>query len=104
MLLLWCRGNCRVSSERNRRKEAFYVSSLSDYGKEMRHLPVVEWRARSRVPRQSAVLCEGGRFEFDLHGQVERYCFRGNGLPEVDAMGEDMTTKTRKPTAAKSKT
>ena len=56
----------------------------------MRHLPVVEWRARSRVPRQPAVLREGRRFEFDLHGQVERRRFCGNSLPEVDEMGEDL--------------
>ena len=69
----------------------------------MRHLPVVEWRAWSRVPRKPAVLCEGWRFEFDLHGEVKWCRFRGNGLPEVGEMGEAMTKKTNKPTKAAKK-
>lgn len=36
-----------------------------------------------------------------MYGEVERCCFCGNGLSEVDAMGEDMTTKAKKSKAAK---
>ena len=77
----------------------------------MRDMPVVEWRARSRVPRQPAVLCEGRRLEFDLHGQIKWRRFCGNSLPKVDEVGEDLNkkaTKTNKPkmvkTPSKSKT
>ena len=36
-----------------------------------------------------------------MYDEVERCRFCGNGLPEVDAMGEDMTTKAKKSKAAK---
>lgn len=36
-----------------------------------------------------------------MYGEVERRLFCGNGLPEVDEMGEDMTTKAKKPKAAR---
>ena len=56
----------------------------------MRHLPVVEWRARNRVSRQQAVLRESRQLKFDLHGEVQRPGFGGNHLSQVDKVGEDL--------------
>ena len=57
----------------------------------MRHLPVVERRARNRVPRQQAILRKGRQFQLNLHGEVERPGFGGNHLPQVDKVGEDLS-------------
>ena len=56
----------------------------------MRHLPLVEWRARDRLPRQQAVLRESRQLQFDLHGEVQRPRLLRHHLPKVDAVGEDL--------------
>ena len=56
----------------------------------MRHVSVVERRARSGVPRQQAVLREGRQFQFDVHGEVQRPRLSGNHLSEVDKVGENL--------------
>lgn len=57
----------------------------------MRNLSMVEWRTWNRIPREPPVLRESRQFKFNLHGEVERFGFGGNGLPEVDAVGENLT-------------
>lgn len=59
----------------------------------MRNVPLVERRTRSGVPHESAILCEGRKLKFSLHGEVERPGFGGNHLPEVDAVGKDLNEK-----------
>lgn len=59
----------------------------------MRNLSMVEWRTWNRIPREPSVLRESRQFKFNLHGEVERFGFGGNGLPEVDTMGENLIWK-----------
>jgi len=66
------------------------VRSLSDRRSQMRHLSVVERRARSRVSHEPSFLREGRQFQFNLHGEVEWLGFGGYHLPQVDKVGENL--------------
>ena len=59
----------------------------------MRHLPVVERRARSGVSHESPILRQSRQLKFDLHGEVQRVRIGGHRLPEVDKMGEDIRSQ-----------
>lgn len=85
-------GACHTGegAKEERGEEQEDVRSLSDRRKEMRHLPVVERRARNRVPHESSFLREGRQFKFNLHGEVQRPGFSGNHLSEVDKVGKDL--------------
>jgi len=56
----------------------------------MRHVPLVERGAWNRNTVQSAVLRQDQQFQFDLYGEEQRPRVRGNRLPALDAVGEDL--------------
>ena len=59
----------------------------------MRHLSLVEWRARSGVSHEPSFLREGRQFKFNVHGEVQRPRIGGNRLPQVDKVGENIKRK-----------
>ena len=67
----------------------------------MRDVQVVERRARARVPRQPAVLCQGrGRWRA-LHGLEQFHKVTRDAMLTMGEVGETMTKETTKPKAAK---
>lgn len=61
----------------------------------MRHLSLVEWRARSGVSHESPILRQSRQLKFNVHGEVQRPSLRRHRLPQVDAMGENLTQGAR---------
>ena len=56
----------------------------------MRHLSLVEWRARSGVSHESPILRQSRQLKFNVYGEVQRPSLRCHRLPQVDKVGEDL--------------
>ena len=62
----------------------------------MRHLSLVEWRARSGVSHESPILRQSRQLKFNVYGEVQRPRLRRHHLPQVDKVGEDLTRQERR--------